>query len=54
MLSPNAEETLPTQNRAARGKIRIKEQESSNSELFSLLTDMRGDMKRRDDQLRKN
>ena len=41
MLSPSVEEIMPTQNRVERGKRRAEEQESSNSELFSLLTEMR-------------
>ena len=52
VLSPNVEETLPTQNRAERGKRRAGEQESINFELFSLLTEMREKMKRRDEQFR--
>ena len=47
VLSPSIEEKVPTQNRVERGK----EQESNNSELFSLLTEMREEMKRRDEQL---
>ena len=41
MLSPSVEETVPAQNRAQRGKRRAEGQESSNSELFFLLTEMR-------------
>ena len=50
MLSPNTKETLPTQNIAKIGKRRAEEQESSCSELFSLLTEMREEMKRRNEQ----
>ena len=49
MLSPNAKEIVPTQNIAERGKRRAKEQENNNSEPFSLLTEMREEMKRRDE-----
>ena len=44
MLSPSAEETVSTHNIAERGKRRAKEQESSNYELFSLLTEMKEEM----------
>ena len=40
VLSPRAEETMPAQNRAESGKSIVEEQESSNYELFSLLTEM--------------
>ena len=43
---------MPTHNRAERGKRRVGEQESNTSELFSLLTEMRGEMKRRNEQFR--
>ena len=43
---------VPTQNRAERGKRRAKKQESSNSELFSLLIEIREEMKMRDEQLK--
>ena len=46
MLFPSAEETVPTQNRAERGKRRAEKQEGNNSKLFSLLTKMREEMKR--------
>ena len=46
MLSPSLEETFPAQNRAKIRKMRLKEQESSTSELFSLLIEMREEMKR--------
>ena len=49
MLSPRAEETMHAQNIAERRKRRAEEQESSNSELFSLLTAMREEMKRRNE-----
>ena len=52
MLSPSLEETLPAQNRAKRGKRRAEEQESNTSKLFSLLIEMREEMKRRDEQFR--
>ena len=52
MLSPSVEETMPTQNRVERYKRRVEEQESSNSDLFSPLTEMREEMKRRDEQLK--
>ena len=48
MLSPNAEETLPTHNKVERGKRIVEEKDSSNSKLFSLLTEMM----RRDEQFR--
>ena len=48
MHSPRAEETMLAQNIAERGKGRAEEQESSNSELLSLLKEMRAEMKRRD------
>ena len=44
MLSPNAEETVSAHNIAERGKRRAEERESSNSELFSLLTEMKEEM----------
>ena len=40
---------VPTQNRAERGKRRAKKQDSSNSELFSLLIEIREEMKMRDE-----
>ena len=46
MLSPSVEETVPAQDRVEGGKRREKEQESSNSELFSLLTEMREEKNR--------
>ena len=49
MLSPRDEEEMPAHNRAKREKKRAEEQESSASELLSLLTEMREDMKRRDE-----
>ena len=52
MLSPKVKETVPVHNRAERGERRAEEQESSNSELFSLLTEMREEMKRRDEKFR--
>ena len=41
MLSPKVEETMPAHNREEREKGKIEKQESSNSELLSLLTEMR-------------
>ena len=41
MLSPSAEETVPAQNRAERGKRREEEQENNNSELLSLIMSKR-------------
>ena len=52
MLSRNAEETLPAQNKEERGKRRVEEQESNTSKIYSLLTKMREEMKRRDEQFR--
>ena len=52
MISSSAKETVPAQNIAKRGKRIAEEQESNNFELFSLLTEMREEMKRRDEQLR--
>ena len=49
MLSSRAEETMHTQNISEIGKIRAEEQESNNFELFSLLAEMREEMKRRDE-----
>ena len=54
MLSPKAEETMPAQNIAERGKERAEDQESDNSKLLSLLTKMREEMKRRDKQLQES
>ena len=48
MLSPIADETIYAQNIVEKGKRIAEEQESSNSELFSLLTEMR----ERDEQLK--
>ena len=44
------EETVPAHNRVERGKRITKEQESSNSKLFSLLTEVREKMKRKYEQ----
>ena len=52
MLSPNAEETLPTQTRVERGNMRVEEQESSTSELSSLLTELREKIKRKYERFR--
>ena len=53
MLSPRDEEEMPAHNRVEREeKKRAKEQESNASELLSLLTEMRKDLKRRDEQFR--
>ena len=52
VLSSSSEETVPAQNREEKGKRKIKEQESSNSELFSLLTEIGEEMKMRDEQLK--
>ena len=53
MLSPSTEETLAAYNRVERGKRRTYEQEGSTFELFSLLLEMTKEMKRRDEQFRK-
>ena len=53
MLSPKAEEeTMFAHNKAKRGKKRAEEQESNASELLFLLTEMRKDLKKRDEQFR--
>ena len=52
MLSSNAEETLPAQDKAERGNKRVEEQESSTSESFSFVIKMREEIKRRDEQFR--
>ena len=53
MLSPRAkEDIIPAQNKAERGNKIAEEQESSTSGLFFLLTEMREEMKRRDEQFR--
>ena len=52
MLSPSAEETLSAHNRAEKGKRRTVEQEGRTFELFSLLIEMREEMKRIDEQFR--
>ena len=53
MLSRRAEEDMmPTQNIAEIGNIIAQEQESNTSGMFSLLTEMRKEMKRRDEQFR--
>ena len=53
MLSPKAEEdTIPAQSRAERGSRTAEGQESSTTTLFSLMTEMREEMKRRDEQFR--
>ena len=49
MLSPIAEEIVPAHNRAGRGRRREEKQDSSNSELFSLPTEMRKEIKKRDE-----
>ena len=50
MLSPKVEEeTMPTQNRAEKGNMIVEEQENNTSGLFSLLTEMREEIKRRDE-----
>ena len=54
VLSLRGEEEMPTQNRAERGKKRAEEQESSTTKLFSLLIEMREDIKRRENSSRKN
>ena len=46
------EDMMPTKNKAERGNIIAQEQESNTSGLFSLLTEMREDMKRKDEQFR--
>ena len=51
MLSPKAEEDIMTaQNKAERGIRTIEEQDSNTSALFSLLTEMREEMKRRNEE----
>ena len=52
MLSPRAEEIVYAHNKAERGKKRAEDQESSNSELFSLLIEMSEEMKKRDEQFK--
>ena len=52
VLSPSAEDTLHAQNIVERGKRRAEEQESITLELFSLLTEMREEMKRRGERFR--
>ena len=53
VLSPKAEEDIMTaQNKAERGIRTIEKQESNTSALFSLLTEMREEMKRRDQQFK--
>ena len=52
VLSPRDEEEMPAHNRVEREMKRAKEQESNASELLSLLTEMRKDLKRRDEQFR--
>ena len=53
MLSPKAEEdTIPTQSRVERGSRTTEGKESSTSALFSLLTEMREEMKRRDEKFK--
>ena len=53
MLSPKDEKyTIPAQSRAERGNRTAEEQESSTVTLFSLLIEMREEMKRRDEHFR--
>ena len=53
MLSHRAEEdTMHAQSKAERGNKTSEEQKSSTSRLFSLLTEMREEMKGRDEQFR--
>ena len=52
MLSPRAKKIMSSHNRAEKRKRSAEEQESSNSELFSLLTEIREGMKRRDEKLK--
>ena len=53
MLSPKAEEdTIPTQSITERGSRTSEGQESSTVAMFSLLIEMREEMKRRDEQFR--
>ena len=52
VLSFSVEEMVPTYNRAKRGKRIVEKQKRNNSELFSLLTEMREEMKIRDEQLK--
>ena len=50
VLSPSVEEITQALVRVEeRGKRRVEVQESSNSELLSLLTKMRNEMRRRDE-----
>ena len=46
------EEEMPTHNRVERGQKRAEKQESNTTKLLSLLTKMREDMKRREDQFK--
>ena len=52
VLSPSVEETLPAHNRAERGKRGVEEKEGCTFELFSLLREMRREIKRRDEQFK--
>ena len=45
MLSPIAEEIVFAQNKAERGKRRVEERESNNSDTFSLLIEMKSSRK---------
>ena len=54
VLFPRDEEEMPAHNKAERGKKGAEEQKNNEYELLSLLTEMREDQKRRDEQLRKN
>ena len=53
MLFLNAKEIIPTLVRVEeRGKRRAEVQENNNSELLYLLTEMRDEMRRRDEQFK--
>ena len=50
MLPPRAEEDIMSaHNRAEKGNMTVEEQESNTSGLFSLLIEMKEEMKRRDE-----
>ena len=55
MLSPRVEEdTIPAQSRAKRGNKTVEGQESNTLGLFSLLIEMREEVKRRDERRNEN
>ena len=47
MLSPRIEEIVLAHNREEKGKRRVEEPESSNFKMFSLLIEIKEEMKRR-------